>query len=307
MSDVPSRLRVSKSNAIINAGYRLSLNEQRVVLYGISLINPLSKEFPLKNTINVRDLAKFYGIDISVNTKFCQEIREAIIKKFWEREFSYYDGKKGKIVSRRWLAGIDHGGEDPDEITYYYNSLIKEELQQLTKYTSYCLSTVSDMKSTYSIRIYEIALMELNASKINKHCFTKTIEDLKFNLGIEGKYTLFSDFRIYVLEAARKEINKKSDLKIDFSYKKKGRAVHSVMFTVSKKDSSNSKRCSKTPSLFAPRLKTETIEKAKAMCLAKRLDVYAIKDEFDKSITNSTEEIRNIDAYFIGFVKKKIS
>lgn len=318
MSNVPSRLRVSKSNAVINAGYRLSLNEQRVVLYGISLINPMSKEFQIKNTIDIRDLANFYGIDTAINTKFCQEIREAITKKFWEREFSYFDQKQGKIISRRWLIGMDHGGDEPDVITYYYNPLIKEELQQLTKFTGYYLSAVADMKSTYSIRIYEIALMNLNKSKLDKKTFFKTIDDLKFNLGIEGKYKLFADLKKKILEVAKKEINKKSDIKIDYSLKKKGRSVHSVVFSVSRKTPStkstsaakglsNQGQFDKTMDVFVSKLKIETIEKAKAMCQPKRIDVYAIKAEFDVWAADKYEGFDSIDAMFITFVKRKVS
>ena len=314
-----AKLKVSKSNAIINAGYRLSLNELRVVLYGISLVNPMSKEFPVKNTINIRELAKHYGIDTLVNTKFCSEIREAITGKFWEREFSYFNEERQEIMTRRWLVGIDRSLNDPDEITYYYNPLIKDQLQQLSKYTSYYLTTVAGIKSAYGIRIYEHCLMHLNASKKHKTTFEVSIKDLKFFLGLEERYKLYSNFKTRVLEVAKKEINKKSDIKISYNPTKKtrSRAYTSIEFTVVKKDVvirkgavNTVERCEKTRDMFdgegTPSIKTETFEKAKAIA-GRKLDIYVAKAEFEASISKKREPIKDIDAYFIGFVKKKIS
>ena len=45
---------VTKHNGLIQAGYRLSLNEARIVLYGISLINPLAEDFPLEYQIDIK-------------------------------------------------------------------------------------------------------------------------------------------------------------------------------------------------------------------------------------------------------------
>lgn len=306
-----SDLKVTKSNALVNSSYRLSLNEQRLVIYGLSKIDPTSKEFPLSNRVHITEMAEMFGINLKSQKSFYDDVKNALFNKFWEREFSYFDEERGEDVRVRWLIEIRYGKED-GSISFYYNPLLKNHLQDMSnRFTQYFLSNVADMKSVYSMRIYEFAIMYLNASERHKNTFEKNISDLKEHLDIGDKYKEFYHFKARVLEVARKEINKKSDINISYEVIRRGHTAYAIKFSVSKKGASKHNatpgRCDKTADLFASRLKTETIEKAKAMCLAKRLDVYAIKDEFDKSITNSTEEIRSIDAYFIGFVKKKIT
>ena len=58
--------------------------------------------------------------------------------------------------------------------------------------------------------------------------------------------------------------------------------------------------------MFLKAIKTETLEKAKAMCLPKGLDVYALQAEFEVWSASRNEEVRNIDAAFVGFIKRKI-
>jgi plasmid replication initiation protein len=316
---IPSRLRVTKSNALVNASYRLSLNELRIVLYALSKINPLDEGFKMSHKIDARDMAVFFGIDTRVNKTFFKDIEDALVNRFWEREFSYFDEKEGKIIKERWLIRVAFGGKNPHEMEFYYNPMIKDQLQQLSKqFTSYLLSNVNDMKSTFSVRIYEMAILHLNASKSHQSHMHITIGELKDRLCIEGKYKQFSELRIRVLEVAKKEINKKSDIKIDFSFKKIGRSVHSIDFTITRKKAEKARkstkknivpgeRCDKTQDMFALKIKTETLEKAKAMCQAKRADIYAIKAEFEAWSNKKGEEIKNIDAAFIGFVKRKIA
>ena len=315
---IPARLKVTKSNALINASYRLSLNELRIVLYALSLINPLDKEFKMSHKIDAREMAGFYDIDTRTNKNFFKDIEDALVNRFWEREFSYFDDKKGKIVKERWIIGVAFGGKNPHEMEFHYNPMIKDQLQQLSKqFTSYLLSNVNDMRSTFSIRIYEMAILHLNASGSHQAHMHKTIDELKERLCVEGKYKLFSDFRINVLEKSRKEINKKSDIKIDFSFKKRGRVNHSIDFTITrkvaekegeatKKNEQPKKRCDQTKDMFLKAIKTETLEKAKEMCLPKGLDVYALQAEFEVWSASRNEEVRNIDAAFVGFIKRKI-
>ena len=77
---------VTKHNELIQAGYRLTLNEMRIVLYGISLINPLSNEFPLEYQIDIQKFIELFELESSNNTYSL--IKAAVMDKFWERELT---------------------------------------------------------------------------------------------------------------------------------------------------------------------------------------------------------------------------
>lgn len=231
-----NKLKITKSNAIINSSYRLSLNELRIVLFGLSQINPKSDEFPLFHRINVKELAKFYNVGEKDRGSFYDDIKHALISKFWEREFSYFDEEIDEVVRRRWLIEVRYGRKD-GTLAYHYNPMIKKQLQHLaSRFTSYFLTNVANMKSSYAIRLYELAIMWLNASGKNKTYFIKDVDELKKHFDLEDKYNHFYHFKARVLEKAKKEINKHSDIHFSYELIKLGRSVKKIRFHVRKKD-----------------------------------------------------------------------
>ena len=300
--------KITKSNAIINSSYRLSLNEMRIVLFGLSHIDPTSEDFPLFHQIHIKDLSEFYNIGEKDRGSFYDDIKHALITKFWERDFSYFDEAKGVNVKRRWLIGVEYGGKD-GLLAYHFNPLIRSELQKLAKrFTSYFLSNVANMKSAYSMRIYEIAIMYLNASSKQKTVFNKIISDLKHNLDISSKYKKFSDMKKRVLEHARKEINRHSDITINYEVIKLGRSPHTVKFTVTRKNKhTEPKVITEKMAVPTKTLSTKTLEQAKKLVLQANTgwDLYSIEKQFYAFI-KTKEAPENLDGAFIGFVKKKV-
>ena len=86
------------------------------------------------------------------------------------------------------------------------------------------------MRSTYSIRIYEL---------LKSYAFTKhhnfELEQLKKTLGCEH-YTRFPDFRRKVIEVAVKEINQYTDLEVSWRPITKGKKVIEIDFSIKQRD-----------------------------------------------------------------------
>ena len=312
--DVNSK-RITKSNAIVNASYRFSLNELRILLYGLSHIDPRAEEFPMFHRVRVKDLADFYDIGEKDRGSFYDNLKEALITKFWNREFSYYDEDRGEVVKRTFLIEVAHGRKD-GTLAYEYNPKIKKELQQLSKrFTSYFLSNVAGMKSAYAVRIYEIAVMCLNASKKPKTTFSRTVEDLKHVLGISDKYKRFCDFKPRVLEAAKRDINKHSDIRMTYKVIKLGRSPHEIEFTVSRKPKLNQAPLALPAAPVVdeqdrtlPLVSTTAIEKGKEIVrqAGTGWDIYALIEQF-KDYAAAKGRPDNPTGAFLGFVRKKVS
>ena len=307
--------RITKSNAIVNASYRFSLNELRILLYGLSHIDPRAEEFPMFHRVRVRDLADFYDIGEKDRGSFYDDIKEALITKFWSREFSYYDEEQDEIVKRTFLIEVRHGRKD-GTLAYEYNPKIKKELQKLSRrFTSYFLSNVAGMKSAYAVRIYEIAVMCLNASKQDKTIFSRTIEDLKHVLGISDKYPRFSNMRERVLEMAKRDINRHSDIRMTYKVIKRSRSPHEIEFTVSRKPKLNQAPLTlpSAPTVdeqdrMPPLVSTTAIEKGKEIVrnAGTGWDIYALVDQFTAYATRKGRP-ENPTGAFLGFVKKKVA
>lgn len=305
--------KITKSNAVINSSYRLSLNELRIVLYGLSHINPCSKEFPLFYKINIRELAEFYNIGEKDRGSFYDDIKHALIDKFWEREFSYFDDELGETVKRRWLIEVRYGGKN-GILSYHYNPMIKDQLQSLAKrFTSYFLTNVANMKSAYAFRIYEIAIMHLNASNKNKAKFTKSIKELKKSFSLEGKYKHFFNFKNKVLEIAKRDIDIHSDINISYKVIKLGRTPYEIEFTVARKKeakqlSAPPKTNIKSPNPSSIKLAPSTLENAQNIISSNggKYDLYEIEKQFYDFVKKKGKP-DNLEGAFIGFVKKKIT
>ena len=295
---------VAKHNALIEASYRLTLSEIRLIVYGISLINPIAKEFPLSYVINIDRYAELFNLD---KNHLYQEIKDIARKKLFRREFSYtLDDGKTRIT--RWLSAIDY--EDKTGfVELHFPQTLKPLLHQLKQnFTTYHIEKISKFKSIYSVRIYEQAIMKLKKSNEYRVAYKTKIEQLKELLGVSDKYKHFPNFKKYCLEKSKQEINKHSDIKMGYEVIKQGRTPHEIKFTVSHKESKKEKQfalplAGKTTINLSP----DIIEKAKNILLKQnnRLDIYNIVEQF-KAYAQNNETPKNVNGAFIGFVKKKI-
>ena len=55
---------VTKSNDLINANFNFTLNEYRILMYAVSCVNPMNKEFPFVLDINVKEFAAFFKVEV---------------------------------------------------------------------------------------------------------------------------------------------------------------------------------------------------------------------------------------------------
>lgn len=243
-------------------------------------------------------------------------VKQAAMGKFWEREFTFpteentEDGKKLRV---RWINGVEYGDRE-GYIKIFMNPLLKPFLHQLSgNFTKYYLEHISQFKSIYSVRFYEIFIMHLKKSGLEKCTFIMEIVDIRDRLEIKEKYKIFCDFKPRVLEPAKKEINKYSDIKFSYKVKKLGRSPHEIEFTVSKKPKTLPKQPtlpkSKPPiddEFKRPLVTPAMIEKAKPIVQATGWDIYAIIDQYYEYAEKKGNPEKPMAA-FLGFVKKKVA
>ncbi|MBF0467036.1 MAG: replication initiation protein [Nitrospirae bacterium] len=213
---------IVKANKLVEARFKLTVTEQRILLLMISQIkidDTELKEF----TFTVRDLLD--ALDINRPTLF-NEIH-SILKKFMERVVAIRLNEDENYLTH-WVqtasidikTGIIKLSFDPNLRPYLFN--LKES------FTAYQLQNVIQLKSTYSIRIYELLKQY---GKIGSRDFT--VIDLRKTLGIQdNEYKLYGDFKQRVILPAQSELSEKTDLSFEFTEKKTGRAVTAIKFHI---------------------------------------------------------------------------
>lgn len=307
-----SKLTVTKHNDLITASYRLTLTEMQIILYGASLINPIADEFPRTYEIDIKRFSRMFQRE---HNDVYGAVKTAIMSRFWEREFTFQDqyekDKQGnKVRTRvRWITTVKYSDE-VGFIKIFFNPEIQPYLHKLKKnFTSYYIEQVSKLKRFYSVRFYEISLMNLNKSTKLKSIFKMELKEIREIFEVNKKYKRFCDLKSRVLEPSRKEINKHSDITLNYEVIKRGRTPHEIKFTVTKKKPPKEQQISFDGSTETPKkIGQKTLEKAKKMTIEARTgwDFYVIEQQFYDFIkTKGAPD--NLDGAFIGFVKKKIA
>jgi plasmid replication initiation protein len=225
---------LKQHNKVTEARYDMSALEKNIVYM---VMAQLRDDDPLK---------KKYFVSI-------EELKQKLRKMGKEIDLSLLLEATGKLVTR--VYQFDEGDEGDylqlslfGSVTYLNNTgLIEIELSPEVRnylfnlkfdFTSYQLNSALNLRSKYSKRIYEMLSQHKEVG-----LFNISVLKLKERLKIidpatkTDKHKNWSSFSRDVLEISRKEINKKTELKVTYTLKKTGLKYTDIEFHIVKKDS----------------------------------------------------------------------
>lgn len=227
---------------VLKSHYSLSANEQKLILFLVSKINPKERTDFTEQEVKIRDIEKalagegkqwnsiYERVDLmcqSIMSKPIKIPKGFVIKGEPIRMHEYYN----------WFSSIKPrvDGDGELAIKFKFDDNLKDFLLQLSEYVQISIKDVLPLRGKHSIRMYQIFKSE--RQKIRKHkgiaILNYGIDELKAMLGISGKYGGIKDFRRWVLEPMKKEINEHStEIRIDYSYVKTRRKVTGIEFKV---------------------------------------------------------------------------
>jgi len=215
---------IVKSNALNIACYKLTLNEQRLVLLAIAGLNsrrPGTR--PGFNQVEgIRITAGEFGEAWKLGPKDAYKALKEATLDLYERSITELNGKR--VSKSRWVLRVEyHDGEGWAELSF--SPFVVPHLTSIGKeFTEYRLGQISGIRSTYAIRIFEWCVQFSSTGVL-----VVSLDELIKRL--ELKYKLYNDVRRFVLEPAITELQTKSNLKISWEPIKEGRAVKSIRFT----------------------------------------------------------------------------
>ncbi len=219
--------KVTKSNRIIEARYRLSLLEQRFLLLMASYIQPDDTDFRYYR-VKIKELFKVLGLE---NNKRAYQYLKEVVQGLQTKVLIIKKSIDGKDRDLRvsWVASSEYFDKE-GIVEFEFSEKLKPYLLHLqSEFTTYQLKNVIKLKSVYSIRIYELLKQY---EKLKKRVFE--VDEIKRILGVEKKYELYGDFKKNVLKVAEKELPEKTDLAFTFKEIKLGRKVHKLEFHIMK-------------------------------------------------------------------------
>jgi len=225
---------VVKSNRLVEASYRLTLNEQRIILYAICRAREEQKGlFPNAPVVIAAEAftKQFPSVD---KTNVYHQLREAM-DALYDRSVTLYETDEDtgheQVSKTRWISKASYV-DGAGRIKVVFTSDVIKYINRLEgSFTSYELEKVGNMTSANAIRVYEMLAQYRDIGKR-----TISLKDLREMLQIgDDEYKLTADFKKWVIESAVTQVNKHSDLKVSYASVKTGRAITDFAFKIEDK------------------------------------------------------------------------
>ena len=291
---------IVKHNKLIEANYKLTLQEQKLILTLAREITKEDNDFK-KYIFTVEELANILGLEKKGYYSELKEITKSLISRVIQ--IKEPDG----LLQVSWLNSAKYY-ENKGIVELSFSNDLKPYLLQLGEhFTKLEFKQLVNLSSIYAIRIYELCKQY---EKIKER--TIEIEKLKIMLGIEKtEYKLYGDFKKRVLEIAEREIKEKTDINISFEEIKTGRKVTSIKFLIEKKEFEKSEikeieTAEKTYSEEVERLyeKIKEIERIESLkdVIEESLERYEI-ERVESNIKYSND---NAKSNYTAFLKKAL-
>ncbi|WP_150468846.1 replication initiation protein [Cysteiniphilum sp. SYW-8] len=219
-------LKIVKDNTLIeNFIFNATEFELHILNYAVAITNPYWKSESLVYKISVPELVKNYG---SKNKDCYVRYRDALLR-LQKRTYSYYI--ENEKYTENIITKVIENIKDDSYLEFAFNQYISNRIQNLKGlFTQYDIKNISMFRSRYAFMLYEFFKMKLE--QVNGLYHQKIlIDDIRENLDLRDKYKHFRDLRIKVLDISKVQINKHSDIRVNYEVIKTGRTPTHIKFT----------------------------------------------------------------------------
>ena len=221
---------VAQANELVGGRQALKVNSAKLIRAAImqirfedNVLNPY--------LVKISELADLLQVSKSNLYRDIDEITDDIIANpVYIRKV---EGSTVKWVKIPWVSRCEYNSDIG--VLIKLNDELRPYLLGLRQcYTQYALEDILTMRSIYAIRLFEILQSEIKAKILPREGVSVdlSIEFLRESCDCTDKYVRFSQFRERVLEAAKKEINKKTMYEIDYECIKNKKTVELIRFHV---------------------------------------------------------------------------
>lgn len=223
---------VYKSNALIDASYRLSLLEQRILLSCISQVKHNEEVTDeVMYTISVAEIAKLSG---SSSKNLYKDLANAALRLkrrdvTIEKNPNTGNKKHVRLVTG-WVQSIVYAEKEGAIRLRFCKDMLPYLTQLSREFTKIPLGKMMKLKNSYSIRLFEVFTQWEQIGE-----YEMTVPNLRERLQLGEKYKPVKDLRTWVLEPAVSQINENTDLIVSFEPVRAGRRIKGFRFKIKNK------------------------------------------------------------------------
>lgn len=222
---------VAKSNSIIRTRYRLTLQQQRLILFCISKIKPRDT-INQRYTFTIDQICEACGLN-GDSGFYYKTIKDDLIK-LTTREWGIMPDGTQKTIS--WIGDVDITPSN-GTVSITFNPNMEPYLFELkNNYTQYKLANALVFRSKHTLRLYEILRSYTTKQAIEngiERTVMYSVAQFRRILACEKQYPLWAEFERNVIKKAVKQINSVcDDIHVEYETYKTGRSIENIEFII---------------------------------------------------------------------------
>lgn len=215
------------ANDIIKGKQEMTLMEAKIIRLLVTQVVKEDKDLRTY-TCRIQELADFLNISSNNIYRDIYNICEKLLKRL-VKIGTGNPRQPWKLY--QWVNTAEYDGKG--NVTFKLSDDISKFVVELNSwYTQYQLANILEFSSFYAIRLYELIKCEEGIARNARNEFTFSIAYLREVLCCEEKYKKNNDFIKKVILIGIREINEKSDIELQMEYKKTGREITGIEFSV---------------------------------------------------------------------------
>lgn len=219
---------VTKDNSLIGASYSLGVVEQRLIF--LAIIEAREQKTLIEAGGLLRIYAQSYAKQFEVEKHTSYEAMKRAVEGLYDAGFAYskIDERSGKIgrYKSRWVDKIGYIDDLGCVELVFASDVIPLITRLEARYTEYELKQVVGLQSEYAIRLYELVIQWRSVRKTNPI----SLAELREKLGLVDEYKRIEAFKRRVLDLAVEQINKHTDITVEYEQHKQGRVITGFTF-----------------------------------------------------------------------------
>lgn len=217
---------IYKTNALIEASYRLSVAEQRILLAAIGQVRrDQHVTDQVMYRINARDIAEISDTSTKQAYRELEKAAHRIASREVWLSYTPEGQKEPRVRMTRWVQTVDYYKAEGFVELRFGHDILPYLANFEGSFTRYALSDVARMTSAHGIRLYELLVERLDFG--NR---TIEIDWLRHALQLGDKYPSIKDLKKRVIDVAVDQINEYSPLHVEYTQSKTGRRVTHLHF-----------------------------------------------------------------------------
>lgn len=223
---------VYKSNALVEASYRLTPAEQRIMLACITQVR--RDQAVTDEVLYSVSVSEYAALARTESRSVYKELADAALRlkrrEVWITERPNGNGSHEQTLVTGWVQSIVYRKAEGRVELRFTKDMLPYLTQLSEQFTRYALGDVAAMTSGHAMRLYELLCQWRDTGEREV-----SVEWLRKAFQLGDKYPLFYEFKRWVIVPAVEQINEHSPFWVTWDQRKTGRRVTHITFTFGEK------------------------------------------------------------------------